>query len=106
MYTDTPDYSTIDMIVKSLAADYERRADAIAKNELDPKVLMEYRYYNTKMFNAAAEIVGEKEAERYIYDIGNGKGYPKDEAIYISEPLYYKRKLACKRSIARALNLM
>ena len=98
--------TSIDMVITALAADYKRRAEEIAKNELPPRIIMEYRYYNTKIFNAAAEIVGEIDAERYIDDIGSKKGYPANGEIYVSERLYYRRKLECKRGIARALNFI
>ncbi len=95
--------TSIDRVITALVADYGRRAEEIAKKELSPRVIMEYRYYNTKIFNAVAEIVGDKQAERFISDIGSGKGYPGD--IYFSESTYYKKKQECKINIARKLNL-
>ena len=77
------------MVITSLAADYRRRAEEIAKNELPVRIIMEYKYYNTKMFNAVAEIVGEADAERYIADIGSGKGYSQNTDIYISETIFF-----------------
>lgn len=101
-----PDYVTIDLIVKSLTADYNRRALAILRNELPPRIIMEYRYYNTKIFNAVAEIVGEEVAEDYISDIAESRGYSKNTDIYISEKGYYRKKRTCKENIARSLNLI
>ena len=94
------------MVITSLAADYRRRAEEIAKNELPVRIIMEYKYYNTKIFNAVSEIVGEADAERYIADIGSGKGYSQNTDIYISETTYYKRKMECKERIARTLNFI
>ena len=98
--------TSLDMVITALAADYRRRAEEIAKNELPVRIIMEYRYYNTKMFNAVAEIVGEADAERYISDIGSGKGYSQNTDIYVSEVTYYKRKRECKEGIARTLNFI
>lgn len=97
--------TSIDRVITALAADYKRRAEEIAKKELSPRVIMEYRYYNTKIFGAVAEIVGDTQAERYISDIGNRKGYPKNGDIYYSESAYYRKKQECKINIARKLNL-
>lgn len=97
---------SLDMLIIALAADYKRRAEEIAKKELPPRILMEYKYYNTKIFNATAEVVGEANAERYIYDIGHNKGYPKNGDIYTAEAIYYRNKRESKRGIARALNFI
>ena len=93
------------MVITALAADYKRRAEEIAKKELHPRIIMEYKYYNTKIFGAVAEVVGPSEAERYIEAIGEKRGYPKNGDIFYSENLYYKRKQECKNNIARKLNL-
>lgn len=98
--------SSIECLITAIVADYGRRAEEIAKKELSPRVIMEYRYYNTKIYNAVVEIVGESQADRYISDIGSRKGYPKDGDIYYCEAIYYRRKQACRLAIARALNLI
>jgi hypothetical protein len=98
--------SSIECLITAIVADYGRRAEEIAKKELSPRVIMEYRYYNTKIYNAVAEIVGESQADRYISDIGGRKGYPRNGDIYYSEAIYYRKKQACKVGIARALNLI
>ncbi len=101
------DYSSIDMIVCALCADYDRRGDHIANKDLPSNVIMEYRYYNTKIFNAVAEIVGDRDAESYIEDIGKRRGYTKRASpIFISENTYIKKKRECKLNIARALKFL
>lgn len=101
------DRKPIEMIVVALCADYGRRADEIAKKELPPRVIMEYKYYNTKIYHAVAEIVGEGDAIHYIGDIGSRRGYSKQyNELYMSEATYNRRKRECKYNIARALNLI
>ena len=101
------DRHPVEMIVVALCADYGRRVDEIAKKELAPRVIMEYKYYNTKIYHAVAEIVGEEEAISYIEDIGKRSGYSKRyEEYYMSENTYKKRKHECKFNIARKLNLI
>ena len=97
---------SLDMVITALAADYKRRAEEIAKKELPPRIIMEYKYYNTKIFNAVAAVVGEADAERYISDIGSHSGYPKNGDIYVAEAIYYRRKRECRGGIARALNFI
>lgn len=100
------DIATVEMIITALTADYKRRAEAIEKNVLPVSVIMEYKYYNTKIYNAVAEIVGESQATSYIEDIGGRRGYSKRPDLYLSENMYYKKKNECKRNIARALKLI
>ena len=96
---------TLELLVRALCADYGRREEEIRKNEMSPRVLMEYKYFNVLIFRAVAEVVGELEAMPYIEDIGERRGYSKRIDLFISENTYDKRKRQCKINIARALKL-
>jgi hypothetical protein len=96
---------TLELLVRALCADYGRREEEIRKNEMSPRVLMEYKYFNVLILRAVAEVVGEIEAMTYIEDIGERRGYSKRIDLFISENTYDKRKRQCKINIARALKL-
>ena len=95
------------MIIQGLCADYERRAKVIAENCLPPRIISEAKYYNVKIFDAVAEIVGEEKAKSYIQDIGSRTGYNhRPDAEYLSEVTYYRKKRECKINIAKKLNFV
>ena len=66
---------TVNSVVIALCADYFRRAHIMSKGTASRRVDTEYRYYNFKMFDGAAEVVGEELAEVYIREIGERRGY-------------------------------
>ena len=96
---------TLDGVVVALCRDYARRCEAIEKSAYTARTLMEYRYYNLKIFDGAAEIVGEDAAENYINEIGEAKGYANSEISDVSEPTYKRKKCEVKRNIAIKLHL-
>ena len=51
---------TLDALIVALCADFPRRAEAVLQNRSERRTLMEYRYVNFKMYEGAAEIVGER----------------------------------------------
>ena len=93
-------------IVSALCADYYRRAEVIAFKKAPYNVIMEYRFLNYRMVNAAAEIAGMRDAERFIYDIGNNVGYATSELYALSEKVYKSRKSDVRLNIARRLSLV
>lgn len=93
----------IDAIVVALCADYLRRREALSKRSVSHSVEMEYKYLNYKIFTAAAEIVGEEDAETYVKEIGERIGYANTVASECCERIYKVRKLAVKRNIAKRL---
>lgn len=98
---------TLDKLVVALCADYKRREAEIGASSVTHRTEMEYRYFNFKIFDAAAEIVGEKSAYAYIEEIGEHRGYADSEFIEdISERTYKMRKLQVKENIARRLHLI
>ena len=95
----------IDAIVVALCADYSRRQSAIECDSVGHKVLMEYKYLNYKMFDAAAEIVGTSSAHSFISEIGERRGYAKCDDPCVCERIYKERKKEVKINIARKLSL-
>lgn len=93
-------------IVVALAAHFETREKAILKKSVTPRVRMEYIYVNSKMLDAAAEVVGMKYAKEFIMDVGQERGYAKSKIDAFSEACYKKSKQAVKRKIAERLHLL
>ena len=98
--------SLISDIVVALAAHFEARERAILTKSVTTRVRMEYVYINSKMLDAAAEIVGIKYAKQFILDIGRGIGYANTKTDAFSETSYKKSKMEVKRRIAEKLNLL
>ena len=96
---------TLDGVVVALCRDYFRRCEAIKCAVYTSRTLMEYQYYNFKIFDGAAEIVGEEAAEKYIYEIGESSGYGNSRVVDVSEPVYKRKKNEVKRNIAKKLHL-
>lgn len=97
--------SSLDTLVIALCFDYRRRQKAILERSVAKRTDTEYRYYNFKIFDAAAEIVGERFAERYIEEIGNRVGYAKTAIDCVSEITYKNYKRLIKDNIAKKLHL-
>ncbi len=97
---------TLDRLIKALCADYERREKIISNGLSERRVDNEMRYLNFKLFDAAAEIVGERSARQYIEEIGKRRGYAKSKIEYISEGTYKNYKMLIKKNIAKRLYLV
>ena len=97
--------STVDTLVIALCLDYARRQNAILERSVSKRTDTEFRYYNFKIFDAAAEIVGDRFAERYIKEIGTRLGYAKSEVECVSEITYKNYKRLIKDNIAKKLHL-
>ena len=97
--------STLDDVIVALCRDYERRAMAIARGGYKRRTLMEYRYLNAEIFDAAAECVGECDAPVFIAEIGEKVGYAKSKLYRLSETSYKQKKREIKRAIAIKLHL-
>ena len=104
-YDDVNLPESLDALVVALCADYGRMRSAAESGELSYRTTMEYRYYSFKMYDAAAEIVGELMAQTYISEIGARRGYAKSEVEGVSELTYKRRKKSVKINIARKLHL-
>jgi hypothetical protein len=103
---DTALNDTLDVLVKALCRDYQRREGIIRSAVAERRVDNELRYLNYKIFTAVSEIVGEAHAPIYIEEIGNSVGYAKSKLYSYSEGLYKHYKWLVKKNIARHLHLM
>ena len=93
-------------IVIALAAHFEIRETAILQKSVTQRVRMEYIYINSKILDAATEVVGQKYAKEFIVDIGREIGYAHTKIDAFSETYYKKSKLEIKRKIAERLHLL
>lgn len=97
--------STLDALVIALCLDYGRRQKAIEERSAARRTETEFRYLNFKIFDAVAEVVGERFAEIYIYEIGRKTGYAKTEIDCVSEVTYKNYKRMARDNIAKKLHL-
>ena len=96
---------TLDAVIIALCADYSRRAVAIEQGAMPFNVTMEYRFLNYRILNAAMEAAGEKDALKFVSEIGQRRGYV-DSETYLSESVYKNRKKEVKENIAKKLSLI
>lgn len=96
---------TLDSLIVALCADYPRRADRIREGSLPHATEMEYKYLNYKIYDAAAEVVGERLAEIYVLEIGERTGYAASRIDSVSESTYKIAKNRIKGGIKRKLHL-
>jgi len=97
--------SSIDELVIALCRDYERRKRLIDERLSSFRTDTEYRYLNFNMFDAAAEIAGDRYAELYIYEIGRRTGFARSAISGCSEVTYKKYKKEIINNIAKKLHL-
>lgn len=98
--------SSLDSLVIALCLDYTRRSEDILADKASKRTLMEYRYINYRMEDAAMEIVGVKGAELFIKEIGKKIGYAYSGIDFLSETAYKQQKREVKINIARKLHLL
>lgn len=96
----------VDGIVVALCADYFRRKKLIENRDAGYSVIMECRFLNYRILDAARQVAGDVEAEIYIRDIGGRTGYTKSKLNRLSEGNYKEKKAAVKIAIAKRLLLM
>ncbi len=96
----------IDKLIRLLCADYPRRDRVISERAAPYNVIMEYRFLNYRILNAATEIAGSRDARDFISDIGSNRGYSSSELWILPERIYKERKGAVKHNIARRLSLI
>lgn len=97
---------TLDRLVTALCLDYSRRQKIIEERSASKRTDTELRYYNFLIYDAAAEVVGERDAEIYINEIGRNIGYAKSTASYTAESVYKGYKQYVKENIAKKLHLI
>ncbi len=98
--------SSVFNIVVALCADYDRRRSAVSEGLVSRRVRMEYVYINTRMLNAAGEVVGFAVAESFIREIGSGVGFALSDIDCVSESAYKAMKRRIKTKIAENLYLL
>ena len=96
---------SLDTLVCALCLDYSRREKAIQNKNATKRTDTEYRYLNFKIFDAVAEIVGERFAQSYIYEIGRRLGYAKSNINCVSEITYKNYKRLIIDNISKKLHL-
>ncbi|MBO5908696.1 MAG: hypothetical protein J6Q67_02810 [Clostridia bacterium] len=96
---------SLDRLIVCMCADYSRRQSVIENRTAPFTVIMEYRFLNYRMMNAALEIAGSRDALTFINDIGKNIGYAKTSLYALSESVYKERKEGVKVNIARRLSL-
>lgn len=96
-YTDS-----LDGLIVALCRDYERRACGSSVKRVE----MEYKYINTRLFEAVSEVVGLGNARTLIDEIGSHVGYANSRLDELSETSYKKLKQEVKLAIARKLYLL
>lgn len=96
---------SLDLLIIALCADYQRRKEVIEKRCALRRTDTEFRYLNFKIYDATAEIVGERLAEIFIYEIGNRVGYAKSEIDSMSESTYKIYKKRVKDNLSVRLHL-
>ena len=105
MYDERVMPKDADRLVVALCADYFRRKRLIERRSATYTVIMECRYLNYRILDAACSVVGSGDAECFIREIGEGVGYAKSLVSEMSETTYKKKKMEVKRAIAKRLSL-
>ncbi len=93
---------TLDGLVVALCRDFERRT----RRQDNRRVAMEHKYINTRMLDAAGEVMGSRYAETMIREIGERVGYAASGIEDVSESTYKRKKAEVKLAIARKLYLI
>ena len=96
----------LDALITALCADYSRRLEVILSRNAPYNVIMEYRFLNYRIMNAAMEVAGTRDAIAFINDIGYNVGYAQSDLWVLSEACYKQRKKAVRDNIAKRLSLM
>jgi len=96
----------LDGLIVAHCRDFDRRDRLISEGRCERRTLMELRFLNYKILDAASDIVGERLAPLFIKDIGSRTGYSSSDVDCMSEGMYKQKKQLCKLSIARRLYLI
>ena len=97
----------LSVLVRAQFGDFERRRRILEQESPKRRVRMEMVYLNTRLYDAAAELVGASLADAFIRDIGEGIGYTSSSLFdCMSEACYKRYKSELIRSEARRLYLL
>ena len=97
---------TVDTIVVAMCLDYKRRERAIRERSVTKRTDTEYRYLNYMIYDAAAEIIGERDAVTMVNEIGRRTGYAKTALDNLSEITYKSYKRLIMDNVAKKLHLV
>lgn len=100
------DKTLVNNIIVAHCADYQRKKRAIMTRSCSRRVLMEYKYTNSRLFDAATEFIGSTYAEDLIFEIGNYVGFANTKIKCISESCYKRYKEEVKEVMAKKLYLI
>lgn len=100
-YTDT-----LDGVIVALCKDYCRRRESGSGIGYSKRTMMEYDYINSILTRAAAEIVGEGDADVMLAEIGDRIGYAYSAIEAVSESTYKTMKKEVKLNIAKKLHML
>lgn len=97
---------TLVQMIKSICADYDRRADIIIHSLASDDVTEEYIKLNKAVDDAFSDVeIGLK--KHLLEDIKTGRGYEASLASsFIAKNTYYKRKKKIIFDVARSLSLL
>ena len=97
---------TLVQMIKSICADYDRRADRIIHSLASNDVTEEYVKLNKAIDDAFVDVeIGLK--KHLLEDIKTGRGYEASLASsFIAKNTYYKRKKKIIYDVARSLSLL
>lgn len=106
MYDEIIIPDELESLIIALCADFLRRSAVILARNAPYNVIMEYRFLNYRIMNAAIEIAGTRDALNFICDIGSNVGYSSTKLYALSEAEYKQRKSDVKVNIAKRLSLL
>jgi hypothetical protein len=98
--------SSVDAVVTAMCLDYKRREKAIRDRSVTKRTDTEYRYLNYMIYDAAAEIIGERDAVTMVNEIGSRTGYAKSSFDNLSEITYKNYKRLIMDNVAKKLHLV
>ena len=97
---------SLDGVIVALCKDYCRRREAGKSVSYSRRTRMEYEYINSILIRAAAEIVGEGNADVILSEIGDKVGYAYSAIEEVSESTYKIMKKEVKLNIAKKLHML
>ena len=98
--------SSLELLVTALCADFARREKVIKDGSASRRTLVEFRYINCKILEAAQEVVEERYARLFIKEIGENIGFANTKIDVFCENFYKTLKKEIKENIAKKLHLI
>ena len=98
--------SNVELAVRAMCADYDRRALEIERGKLSPEVIGHYMILNAVIDRALAECCEADLTNQMRRDIGENIGHRNTQLYFLSAAAYKLRKRKSKHAIAKALHLI